>query len=107
MWYNFRTYLSIEGNSAHYYPLTIVGVLFRFCYPQGDTQKEAAQVLLYLYEESIMEFQELTMSDNLKIAQWLNLPLQEFLDMDIPLSTNDLICAGVIIKLISEDKNEN
>jgi len=54
-----------------------------------------------------MEFQKLTMSDNLKIAQWLNLTLQEFLDMNIQLSTDDLICAGVTIKLISEDENEN
>lgn len=51
-----------------------------------------------------MEFKELTKSDNIKIARWLNLPLQEFLDMEIELSTDDLICAGVII--YGENKEE-
>jgi hypothetical protein len=54
-----------------------------------------------------MAFQELTRRDNIKIARWLNLPLQEFLDMGIPLSTDDLICAGVVIKGDNEDEDED
>jgi len=51
-----------------------------------------------------MAFKELTRSDNRKIAAWLGLPLEEFLDMDIPLSTDDLICAGVEILMEDEDE---
>jgi len=50
-----------------------------------------------------MAFKELKKSDNIKIAAWLGLPLEEFLDMDIPLSTDDLICAGVVIEVEEEE----
>jgi len=54
-----------------------------------------------------MEFQELTRRDNLKIARWLNLPLQEFLDMEIELTTDDLISAGVVIYGEDEEEKED
>ena len=40
-------------DSAHYQPLTIVGLLLRFHYPQGDTWKEAAQVLRIIIKGDI------------------------------------------------------
>ena len=36
-------------------------------------------------------------SDAAKVAKWLNIPLEEFLDLDMELSEDDLICAGVTI----------
>jgi len=48
---------------------------------------------------------ELTFSDTRKIAKWLNIPVEEFLDMHIDLSTDDLICAGVI-KVSDEQEDD-
>jgi len=40
-------------------------------------------------------------SDAQLVAEWLNITVEELIDMDIDLSTDDLICAGVI--KVSED----
>jgi len=44
-------------------------------------------------------------SDAQLVAEWLNITVEELIDMDIDLSTDDLICAGVI--KVSEDQEDD